>query len=127
MKGSIQQEFVVLSPDKKASIERCDATLYERLDKNYNGFGGHELISCHEFSTNWSSWEIHPNGDEVVILLAGRATFILQLAEGEQTQQLAEVGDYIVVPKNIWHTVHTNVKTRLLFITPGEGTQNKDV
>lgn len=47
---SIQKEFVVLSPEKEASTEAVDSTLYERLNKNYNGFHGHELISCHEFS-----------------------------------------------------------------------------
>ncbi len=62
---SINQDFVVLSPDKSATIETADASLYQRLNQNYQGFKGHELISCHEFNEDWSSWEIHPNGDEV--------------------------------------------------------------
>jgi len=44
---SIENKFVVVSPEKIASIENFDSGLYERLDRDYNGFKGHELISCH--------------------------------------------------------------------------------
>jgi mannose-6-phosphate isomerase-like protein (cupin superfamily) len=123
---SITKDFVVMTPDKRAVIEHLDSTLYERLDRDYHGFKYHELISCHEFDQSWSSWEIHPNGDEIVILLSGKVTFILQLEEGNKSIQLDEEGAYVIVPKNVWHTAQTDVKTRLLFITPGEGTRHKD-
>ena len=126
MKGLIEKEFVVLSPDKVASIETKDSTLYQRLVTDYGGFSGHELISCHEFSEDWSSWEIHPNGDEIVILLSGKATFILEQEGGNKTLELEEEGSYVIVPRNTWHTAKTTQKTKMLFITPGEGTQNKD-
>lgn len=48
-KLSIEQAYVVLSPDKKASIEVVDADMYQPLDANYAGFQGCELISCFEF------------------------------------------------------------------------------
>lgn len=124
-KRSIDTEFVVMRPDKNATVERFDAELYTRLDRDYDGFKGHELISCHFFSEDWPSWEIHPNGDEVVILLSGEVTMVLALAEGEQAISLEEQGSYVIVPANIWHTARTNSGAKLLFITPGEGTQHK--
>lgn len=63
--NQIEKDFIVLGPSKVASIENSDATLYERLDANYDNFIGHELISCYEFEHDWSSWEVHPNGDEI--------------------------------------------------------------
>jgi hypothetical protein len=71
MKGSgfsITKNFVVLNPNKDATIEPFDSTLYERLDRDYSGFKGHELISCYELNESRPTWEIHPNGDEIVIL-----------------------------------------------------------
>lgn len=124
MKRSIQNEFVVISPDKRATVEPNDAALYERLDRQYNGFRGHGLVSCHEFDENWPTWEIHPRGDEVVLLLSGRVTLVLRLEEGDRFVDLEEEGSYVIVPRNVWHTARTNVATRMLFITPGEGTQN---
>ena len=124
---SIENDFVVLDAEKNATIEHSDSALYERLDINYNGFTGCELISCYEFSEDWATWEIHPNGDEIVILLSGNVTFILQLVDGERSIFLEKFGSYVIVPKNVWHRAKTNVDTKMLFITPGEGTKNKNV
>ena len=123
---SIEKDFVVISPEKSATIESFDSTLYERLDKNYGGFRGCELISCYEFSEDWSTWEMHPKGDEVVILLSGEVTLVMQLDDGERSVSLKKIGEYAIVPKCTWHTAKTSVKTKMLFITPGEGTQNKE-
>jgi hypothetical protein len=32
------------------------------------------LVTIHSFSESWSSWEMHPKGDELVVCLAGRIT-----------------------------------------------------
>lgn len=122
---SITKEFVVIDASKRATLETADAGLYGRLGANYAGFKACELISCHQFASDWDTWEIHPHGDEVVILLAGQVTFVLQLDGGETSVSLQEEGDYVVVPKDVWHTARTSTQSKLLFITPGEGTQNK--
>lgn len=124
---SINQDFVVLSPDKKASVESCDDSLYRRLDEDYNGFAGHELISSYEFNADWPTWEMHPHGDEVVILLAGETIFVLQEDGAETFVHLKEPGQYAVVPKGVWHTARTAVHCKMLFVTPGQDTQNREV
>ncbi|MDX1456259.1 MAG: hypothetical protein R3276_01645 [Marinobacter sp.] len=122
----IETEFVVLSPDKTATKEPADGTLYQRLDETYNNFRGHELIACHEFGSDWGMWEMHPEGDEIVLLMSGDVTFVLQLEDGENTVRLQRPGAYVVVPKGIWHTARTDTTSKLLFITPGEATQHRD-
>ena len=124
---SIERDFVVLSPEKEATVERFDSTLYERLNENYDGCKGCELVSCHEFDSDWPTWEIHPHGDEIVILLSGEVTFVLQLEAGDESILLDQDGSYVIVPKNVWHTARTKGNAKLLFITPGEGTENRDV
>lgn len=124
---SIETDFVVLSPGKRATVEPADAGLYERLDADYGAFSGHELIACHSFDGDWPTWEIHPHGDEVVILLSGDITLVLLQDEGEVGMQLSEPGSFVIVPANTWHTARTTVATKLLFITPGEGTRNRAV
>ena len=125
--GNIHSDFVVMSPDKNATIEPGDAGLYQRLDENYASFAGHDLIACHEFQEDWPSWEIHPRGDELVVLLAGEARFVLQIGDVLAEIQLAESGSYVIVPKNAWHTAKIDKSAKMLFITPGEGTQNRDI
>jgi len=123
----IEKDFVVLSPDKEASVEVNDSLLYQRLNQNYEDFEGHELISCHTFSQNWSSWEIHPKGDEIVVLLSGKIEFVLDFENEQRVVALESEGDYAIVPKNTWHTARTSTLTKMLFITPGEGTEHKKI
>ncbi len=125
--SSLDREFVVLDSDKNAHIEVADSALYERIDKSYGGFKNCELISSYEFDCDWPTWEIHPNGDEIVILLRGKATFILQIGAEDKSVILEDEGAYVVVPRNTWHTAKISEKTKLLFITPGEGTEQKDI
>lgn len=121
----ISKDFIVLSPDKEATIEKFSSGFYEYIDRKYKGFKGHELISAYEFDEDWSSWERHPNGDEIVILLTGQVTFILDTEAGERSVKLTEPGSYVIVPMGIWHTARTNVTSKMLFITPGEATEHK--
>lgn len=123
--NQIERDFIVLSPDKKASVEPADETLYDRLDKKYNSFVGHELVASYEFESDWSSWEVHPHGDEIVLLMSGEVEFLLEVESGQARIILREQGQYLVVPKGVWHTAKTNSKSKLLFITPGQGTQHR--
>ena len=124
--GNIERDFIVHSPGKQASVEKNDETLYERIDQKYGGFRGHDLVAAHEFSSDWNTWEIHPHGDEIVLLLSGEMTFLIKLPDGQKSVTLKEPCSYLIVPRGVWHTASTAVKSKVLFITPGEGTQNKE-
>ena len=50
---------------------------------------------------------------------------ILRMPAGDESVTLDEAGTYVVVPRDIWHTVKVSEPTRMLFLTPGEGTQNE--
>jgi hypothetical protein len=43
----------------------------------------------------------------------------------EELIHLRESGSFAIVPRETWHTARTSVPTRMLFVTPGEGTENK--
>ena len=81
------------------------------------------LVTTLSYDKPWPSWERHPNGDELVLLLEGRATFVLESDGGERTVELAESGDYVLVPRGTWHTSRGRTACRLLFVTAGEGTE----
>ncbi|MBN7796193.1 cupin domain-containing protein [Parahaliea mediterranea] len=124
--GNIAREFVVFTPGMDAVPERNRPTLYQELDRDYDNFAGHVLVSQYTFSENWPTWEIHPKGDELVTLIAGRATMVLDSPEGERCVVLAEPGDYVVVPRNTWHTARVEEPCTLQFFTPGQGTENRE-
>jgi mannose-6-phosphate isomerase-like protein (cupin superfamily) len=119
--------FVVLQPDQSATLVKVSPDVYEELDRRFDGFRGRTLVSSYSFDSDWPTWEMHPAGDEIVCLLSGDVEMVLQRAGSEEITRLREPGSYVVVPQGTWHTARVRVPTTMLFVTPGEGTQNRPV
>lgn len=117
--------FVVLKPDLLLDQLQVSPDIYERLDEQYDQFRSHTLISAHQFTQDWPTWEKHPAGDEMVVLLSGRAEFIFRKASGDESVELKEAGSFVLVPRDTWHTARVSEPASMLFITPGEGTENE--
>lgn len=85
------------------------------------------LMSAFTFCEPWAMWERHPAGAELVMLLSGAATVVLEEQGEERTFELSEPGAYVLVPPNVWHTARTAVSTTMLFLTPGAGTEHRPI
>ena len=70
---------------------------------------------------------MHPAGDEIVVLISGAARMVMDRDGDHHTTTLEKAGGYVIVPKGTWHTARIAARTRMLFITPGEGTANKAI
>jgi quercetin dioxygenase-like cupin family protein len=66
--------------------------------------------------------EMHPDGDELLYLIAGRATLWIERPEGEERVALA-AGDACIVPRAHWHRVVPDGEIMLLYATPGPNKQ----
>lgn len=124
--SNIFDTFTVLKPDQQMDQLTVGPDFYQSLDADYDGFKGHTLVSAHQFSASWGVWEKHPEGDEMVILLTGRAEMKMKSATGEESKVLERPGAFVVIPKGIWHTAIIDEPTTMLFVTPGEGTLNEE-
>jgi mannose-6-phosphate isomerase-like protein (cupin superfamily) len=117
--------FVVIGPDQSAATVSVTPTVFEELDKRFDHFRGRLLVASFRFDADWPTWEIHPHGDEIVVLMSGAADMILDEKAGHRVVKLAKPGEFVIVPKNTWHTARVSAPTVMLFVTPGEGTQNQ--
>ena len=123
---ALSSTFAVLSPKLDVATLDLSPDFYERLDRDFDGFRGHWLVSLHRFSEDWRAWERHPAGDEVVVLLQGSMQMVMRLPDGDETVELSESNGFVVVPRNTWHIGRVaEGSATCLFITPGEGTQNE--
>jgi len=127
LKRDLATTFVVLEPDQSAALVDVTPTVFDELRSRFGGFKGRVLVSSFAFDSDWSTWERHPAGDELVCLLSGAAALVLDREGKQETIELNRAGEYVVVPKGTWHTARTEVPTRMLFVTPGEGTENRPV
>ncbi len=51
---------------------------------------------------------------------------ILDTDEGEQRVRLNTPGPFVIVPNGTWHTANVHAPTSMLFVTPGQGTGNRE-
>lgn len=99
---------------------------YEAYSQRNAGDGAEgRLVSLWKFEEPWTSWEMHPNGDEVVCCLEGSMTLHQQLADGSERTVTLRWGDYAINPPGAWHTADCEGPVTALFITAGEGTQHR--
>lgn len=124
--GKLESAFVVTDPRQNAAVLNVTDTFWSDLNDKYGDFAGHALISCFRFEEPWPTWEVHPAGDEFVCLLEGDIEMTLAMPDGDQTVRLTEPGSFVIVPRGVWHTAAPLESTRMLFVTPGEGTQNRE-
>jgi mannose-6-phosphate isomerase-like protein (cupin superfamily) len=83
------------------------------------------LVALYRFEESWDSWEMHPDGDEVVCCIQGHMTLHQQLPDGaEQSHELGP-GEYAINPPGAWHTADTDGPVVALFVTVGKGTTHK--
>ena len=93
----------------------------------FGSFENEFLVTTQSFAQNWPVWEMHPNGEEVIILLTGNVDLVLEKKTGNKIVHLQQQGDWLMVPKGQWHTAHVNAPSTVLFITAGEGSLHRQV
>ena len=69
-----------------------------------------------KFSGN-AAWERHPNGDELVQIVAGATTLHLMTEDGLQSHQL-KAGMVAIVPQNTWHRFEAPDGVGIVTATP---------
>lgn len=125
---NLETTFIRLARDASAvELLPVDARFWERISTGVLGsFEGEYLVSAYRFDADWTSWEMHPKGDELVVLLSGEVHFILEGEAGNEVITLQEPGAFGCVPRGTWHTARVHAPSRMLFITPGEQTRHRE-
>ena len=82
------------------------------------------LLTSFPQEADWTSWERHPAGDELVYLVDGSAT--VHLDDGRQvTAHRLEARQAVLVPAGVWHTADVHEPGHVLVLTWGEGTEHR--
>ena len=81
------------------------------------------LVSLFTFNESWTTWEMHPNGDEVVLCTSGSMTLHQEHPDGTRAQVTLEPGQYAINNPGVWHTADVAGAATGVFITAGLGTQ----
>src|SRR5688572_3487182 len=82
------------------------------------------LVMLGEGDESWNTWERHPAGEELVLLISGKVELV-QEVDGVERRVALTAGRAMVNPPGVWHTADVIEPGRALFITPGRGTEHR--
>jgi len=120
------ETYLHLGPEGSAIPLEVNESFWEKLTSGgFEHLGPGRLVSTYDFAEDWASWERHPAGEEVVVLISGAMEFVLETDEGQRKIALNQVGQFLLVPRGVWHTANVAQSAKALFITPGEGTGHR--
>lgn len=126
----LSRTFIHLGPAAHATpipdFEWTKEFLAHYEDEHAADAGEGRLVCISDQRETWDSWERHPAGDEVVVLLSGRVDLVQDL-DGNQRVVGLSPGQAVINPVGVWHRTVVHEPGKALFITPGRGTEHRSL
>lgn len=92
------------------------ATIDERTDLDDG-----RLVMAMPMTADWTNWEMHPEGDEVILVTDG----VVRVHTESNEPVTVRAPELVVMPAGTWHTMDVIEPARVLTITWGAGTQHR--
>jgi mannose-6-phosphate isomerase-like protein (cupin superfamily) len=92
-----------------------------------NPSAGNTMVSAGAGVGDWTTWEMHPAGAEVLVILEGALRIWLDHPDGRLEAIAAQAGATVIVPKGAWHRAEAEQPYKILYITYGAGTTHRPV
>jgi mannose-6-phosphate isomerase-like protein (cupin superfamily) len=73
-----------------------------------------------------STWEMHPDGDEILYLTSGEIEVVIE-ENGVERSVILQKGIACIIPKGCWHRQIVKSPGEEVALTFGRGTQHKPV
>ncbi|MFV8751137.1 hypothetical protein ACNOYE_11385 [Nannocystaceae bacterium ST9] len=82
------------------------------------------LVTRYTMHEDWPHWEMHPEGEELVSLISGRVTMLLDDGARQWQVEMGS-GQTIVNQRGTWHRALVHEPSDMLFVTAGRNTQHR--
>lgn len=120
----LRQTYVHLQADGHATPLEVDETFWQTLGTRTDLDDGY-LVTRGRSSEDWPHWEMHPEGEELVVLLSGSVDLVLDDGTREWTVPLRPGAGTWINPRGVWHRAIVHEPSEMLFVTAGRGTQHR--
>jgi mannose-6-phosphate isomerase-like protein (cupin superfamily) len=120
---ALDKTYVNLRPDDSATTLKIGPRFWAGLHKRTDLDSG-RLVGVTRQNADWPIWERHPAGEEILVMLSGEMDIVLETKRGHRRMRL-KAGESLVVPRGVWHRGLARKSGKLMFITPGAGTEHR--
>lgn len=118
----LREHFIDLEDGGAARTLKVGPEFWPNLMSGQVNVG--RLMGVLDIASDPQHWEMHPEGEEILVLLSGAMD--LHLEEGGETRCAALApGMTYLVPRGTWHRFTVREPSQLLFATAGAGTQTR--
>jgi mannose-6-phosphate isomerase-like protein (cupin superfamily) len=122
---TLESTFINLRPDDSAKALKISPRFWATIGKRTD-LGDGRLMGMTAQKADWPHWERHPGGDEILVMVSGEMDLVLETRSGNRRVRL-KAGQTFVVPRGVWHRGLARKPGKLMFITPGAGTEHRPV
>src|SRR6266850_3414150 len=114
--------FVHLSDRGDAELVKPTRSFWSGGEQYDRVAGAFDFRSAKDLHS--STQEMHPDIDEVLVLISGAIDVVLE-EDGEERLIALESGQAAIVPRGVWHRLVVRSPGRLLFINNRKGMQSR--
>ncbi|HSN72533.1 MAG TPA: hypothetical protein VLT59_13545, partial [Steroidobacteraceae bacterium] len=86
-KFDLLETYVKLDDGGSGAIAEVDDAFWQEIDARPQ-FQYGRLVTKARFTSDWPTWEIHPAGPELVLLLEGEVEFVIRVANRDEVVRL---------------------------------------
>lgn len=120
----LEATYLGLDGAGKVTAMAGGAAFWRGIDSNAAAGAG-TLITVNRGEGDWSHWEVHPLGDEVLVTLEGSVRMVFERDGGREETHEMTAGSMLVVPAGVWHRAVNQRGLAMMFITYGAGTEHR--
>jgi mannose-6-phosphate isomerase-like protein (cupin superfamily) len=120
----LERTYVHLSDGPDAKRVEVTPDFWQTISANPALRGG-RLVTASRFTADWPHWEMHPAGEELVVLSSGALDLVLEGADGAHTALALRGRRAVLIPRGTWHWARVHEPSEMWFVTYGEGTRHR--
>jgi mannose-6-phosphate isomerase-like protein (cupin superfamily) len=117
-KVNLEAEVVHLADTAKATVVPMAADFWVNMPPI---LGAGRMVARLPQTADWTGWEMHPRGDELILVLSGRIRFHCHGCGDLE----AGPGETVLIPAGIWHTADVLEPAEIICITEGGDSQHR--
>lgn len=121
-----RRTFFTLAADGRGTSMEGGASFWSDMMSGRLELDGPWLVTSSDMTADWPHWEMHPRGEELLVLLRGELTLVIDDGQAE-TRVTMSAGQTWLMQRGLWHRALVAEPSTMLAITAGEGTEHRPV
>jgi mannose-6-phosphate isomerase-like protein (cupin superfamily) len=124
-----KKTYLALHGAGEAKAIAVDAKFWSDLAAGaYPELGSGWLVAALPMRADWTHWEMHPEGEEILTLISGALDLIVEERGASSARTVPmRAGEPFVMPRGAWHRAVVHEPSLMFGITWGRGTQHRSI